>query len=62
MKSDYLQGDETTVPVVDKEEKKTNKEYLWLVKAVEKRLVLFHCENGSRSGTVIEKLTIVFLF
>ena len=57
MKSDYLQGDETTVPVVDKEKKKTNKEYLWLVRAVEKRLVLFHYENGSRSGNVIEKLT-----
>lgn len=25
MKSDYLQGDETTVPVIDKEKQKTNK-------------------------------------
>lgn len=57
IKSDYLQGDETTVPVMDKSTHKTNKEYLWLVRAVEQRLVLFHYNNGSRSGTVIEKLT-----
>lgn len=57
MKSDYLQGDETTVPVMDKSTHKMNKEYLWLVRAVEQRLVLFHYNNGSRSGTVIEKLT-----
>jgi hypothetical protein len=52
-----LQGDETTVPVVDKEKQKTNKEYLWLVRAVEQRLVLFHYNKGSRSGKVIEELT-----
>ena len=57
MKSDYLQGDETTVPVLDKTTHKTNKEYLWMVRAVEQRLVLFHYNNGSRSGTVIENLT-----
>ena len=57
MKSDYLQGDETTVPVLDKASHKTNKEYLWMVRAVIQRLVLFHYNNGSRSGTVIEDLT-----
>ena len=57
MKSDYLQGDETTVPVLDKASHKTNKEYLWMVRAVVQRLVLFHYNNGSRSGTVIEELT-----
>ncbi|MBR4930690.1 MAG: IS66 family transposase [Bacteroidaceae bacterium] len=57
MKSDYLQGDETSVPVLDKESHKTNKEYLWMVREVEQRLVLFHYNNGSRSGTVIEELT-----
>ena len=57
MKSDYLQGDETTVPVLDKVSHKTNKEYLWMVRSVEQRLVLFHYNNGSRSGTVIENLT-----
>lgn len=57
MKSGYLQGDETTVPVLDKTSHKTNKEYLWMVRAVVERLVLFHYDNGSRSGTVIEELT-----
>lgn len=57
MKSGYLQGDETTVPVLDKTSHKTNKEYLWMVRAVVQRLVLFHYNNGSRSGTVIEELT-----
>lgn len=57
MKSGYLQGDETTVPVLDKAFHKTNKEYLWMVRAVVERLVLFHYNNGSRSGTVIEELT-----
>jgi len=57
MKTDYLQGDETTVPVLDKASHKTNKEYLWMVRAVIQRLVLFHYNNGSRSGTVIKDLT-----
>ena len=57
MTSDYLQGDETVVPVQDKASHKTNKEYLWMVRSVEQRLVLFHYNNGSRSGTVIENLT-----
>ena len=57
MTSDYLQGDETVVPVRDKASHKTNKEYLWMVRSVEQRLVLFHYNNGSRSGTVIENLT-----
>ena len=56
MKSGYLQGDETTVPVLDKASHKTNKEYLWMVRAVVERLVLFYYDNGSRSGTVIEEL------
>ena len=56
MKSDYIQGDETTVPVLDKAGHQTNKEYLWMVRAVVERLVLFHYDKGSRSGTVIGQL------
>ena len=41
-KSDYCQADETTTPVVDKEKHKASKEYLWMVRAVIERLVLFH--------------------
>ena len=55
-KSDYCQADETTTPVVDKEKHKASKEYLWMVRAVMERLVLFHYDNGSRAGCVIESL------
>lgn len=47
MKSDYIQGNETTVPVLDKASHQTNKEYLWMVRAVVERLVLFHYDKGS---------------
>ena len=55
-KADYCQADETTTPVVDKEKHKTSKEYLWMVRAVMERLVVFHYDNGSRAGAVIESL------
>lgn len=54
--SDYIQADETTVPVSDKNNHKTSKEYLWMVRAVMSKLVFFHYDSGSRSGTVIESL------
>ena len=56
MKSDYLQADETTTPVMNKETHKAAKEYLWMVRAVMERLVLFHYDQGSRAGAVIESL------
>ena len=56
MKSDYNQADETTTPVIDREKKKAAKEYLWMVRAVMERLVVFHYDQGSRAGAVIEKL------
>ncbi len=55
-KSDYCQADETTTPVVDKEKHKASKEYLWMVRAVMERLVLFHYDKGLRAGCVIEGL------
>ena len=55
-KSVYCQADETTTPVVDKEKHKASKEYLWMVRAVMERLVLFHYDKGSRAGCVIEGL------
>ena len=55
-KSEYCQADETTTPVVDKEKHKASKEYLWMVRAVMERLVLFHYDKGSRAGCVIEGL------
>ena len=56
MKSDYIQADETTTPVINKEAHKAAKEYLWMVRAVMERLVLFHYDQGSRAGAVIESL------
>ena len=56
MKSDYVQADETTTPVIDKVKHKAAKEYLWMVRAVMERLVIFHYDEGSRAGAVIEDL------
>ena len=48
MKADYCQADETTTPVIDHEKKKAAKEYLWMVRAVMERLVIFYYDEGSR--------------
>ena len=56
MKADYVQADETTTPVINKVTHKAAKEYLWMVRAVMERLVLFHYDQGSRAGSVIESL------
>jgi transposase len=56
MKADYVQADETTTPVINKETHKAVKEYLWMVRAVMERLVLFYYDRGSRAGAVIESL------
>ena len=56
MKADYVQADETTTPVINKDTHKAAKEYLWMVRAVMERLVLFHYDHGSRAGAVIESL------
>ncbi len=53
---DYVQADETTVPVINKEKHKADKEYLWMVRSVMEKLVIFHYEKGSRAGAVIESL------
>ena len=55
LKCDCTQSDETTVPVIDHEKKKAVKEWLWGWRAVVERLVLFHYNNGSRGGKVIEE-------
>ena len=56
MKSDYNQADETTTPVMDRERHRAAKEYLWMVRAVMEKLVIFHYDEGSRAGAVIESL------
>lgn len=53
---DYVQADETTVPVINREKHKADKEYLWMVRSVMEKLVIFHYDRGSRAGAVIESL------
>jgi len=54
--SDYVQVDETTIPVVDHDAHKAKKEYLWVVRSVMDRQLFFHYDDGSRSGRTVEKL------
>lgn len=54
--SDYIQVDETTLPVIDKEKRKASKEYLWQIRSPMKKMLFFHYDNGSRSGKVIDSL------
>lgn len=53
MASDYIQVDESTVPVVNSEKHKTVKAYLWMVRSVMKNLVFFHYDKGSRAQKVV---------
>ena len=53
---DYVQVDETTVPVINREKHNADKESLWMVRSVMERLVIFHYDGGSRAGAVIESL------
>jgi transposase len=50
LNTDYIQVDETTLPVINKESHYAKKEYLWMIRSVVKKLVFFHYDDGSRSG------------
>lgn len=52
METDYIQADETTVPIVDDEKHRTVKGYLWQICAVTRKLLFFHYDKGSRSKDV----------
>ncbi|PKL24379.1 MAG: IS66 family transposase [Spirochaetae bacterium HGW-Spirochaetae-2] len=54
--SDYIQSDETTVPIINNEKHKTIKGYLWIVRAVMPGLVFFHYDQGSRAQKVALQL------
>ena len=56
MKAEYVQAEETTTTVIDHGKRKAAKEYVWMVRAVMERLVLFCYDEGSRAGAVTEKL------
>lgn len=52
MTCDYLQVDETTIPVVHEEKHKTVKGYMWMVRSVMNNLSFFHYDQGSRAQKV----------
>jgi len=54
--SDYIQSDESTLPVINNEKHKTIKGYIWMLRAVIPKLVLFHYDNGSRAQKVALQL------
>ena len=56
LSKDYLQSDETTVPIVDNEKQRTVKGYLWLVRDIETDQVFFHYNEGSRGQKVVLQL------
>lgn len=57
LSSDYLQIDESTIPVMDKDKPgSTRKGYHWIVKSPMKNLLFFHYQQGSRSQKVVVEL------
>jgi transposase len=54
--SDYIQSDETTIPIINDEKHQTVKGYLWMVRAVMPNLVFFHYDQGSRAQKVALQL------
>jgi len=56
LETDYIQSDETTIPIINNEKHKTVKGYIWMVRAVMADLVFFHYDHGSRAQKVALEL------
>ena len=56
LSTDYIQVDETTIPVVDNEKNRAVKGYLWMVRSVMEDAVFFHYDQGSRAQKVLVEL------
>ena len=56
MSSDYIQVDESTLPVIDNEKHRAVKGYIWAVREAVSGDVYFHYDMGSRSGQTARKL------
>jgi transposase len=54
--TDYIQVDESTVPVIDNEKHRAVKSYLWVVRSVMEKLMFFHYDKGSRAQKVVIEL------
>lgn len=56
LSEDYLQVDESTLPVIDNEKHRAVKGYVWCARSVKEKLVLFYYDMGSRSYETARKL------
>ena len=56
LSTDYIQVDESTIPVIDNKKQRAVKAYLWVVRSVMDNLVFFHYDKGSRAQKVIIEL------
>lgn len=56
LSSDYIQSDETTIPIINNEKHQTVKGYIWMVRAVVPNLVFFHYDHGSRAQKIALQL------
>jgi len=56
LSTDYIQVDESTVPVIDNKKKRAVKAYLWVVRSIMDKLVFFHYDKGSRAQKVVIEL------
>ena len=56
MTSDYIQVDESTLPVIDNEKHRAVKGYIWAVRDAVCGDVYFHYDMGSRSGETARRL------
>lgn len=54
--TDYIQVDESTVPVINDEKHQAVKSYLWVVRSVMEGLMFFHYDKGSRAQKVVIEL------
>lgn len=50
--TDYIQVDETTVPVINNEKHKAVNGYMWMVRSVMDKQLFFHYDHGSRAQKV----------
>ena len=57
LSSDYIQIDESTIPVMDKDSPgSTRKGYHWIVRSPMQNQLFFHYQNGSRAQKVVVEL------
>ena len=56
LSTDYIQVDESTVPVINDEKHRAVKSYLWVVRSVMEKLMFFHYDKGSRAQKVVVEL------